>query len=212
MMAGRIFDISQTLSPALPVWPGDTEFSSEVHWTLEAECPVNVSLFRLSTHSGSHADAPLHYDPDGSPIADVELLPYVGPAYVADLRGRGDLITAEMMEPILDLAPERILFRTFDHFPHDRWTSQFTAVCADAIRLMASRGVILVGTDAPSIDPQDSKSLAAHHAVKVARMRILEGLVLDDVEAGFYELIAPPLKLAGLDASPVRALLRELPK
>jgi arylformamidase len=76
--------------------------------------------------------------------------------------------------------------------------------------LLASRGVVLVGTDAPSLDPQDSKTLDAHHAVRTHRMAILEGVVLDAVPEGDYELVALPLKLAGMDASPVRAVLREL--
>jgi arylformamidase len=83
------------------------------------------------------------------------------------------------------------------------------AVAADAVALLAERGVRLIGVDAPSLDPQDSKTMDAHHAVWASDMRILEGLVLDEVPPGDYELIALPLKLAGLDSSPVRAVLRE---
>ena len=79
-----------------------------------------------------------------------------------------------------------------------------------AIALLASRGVVLIGTDAASLDPQDSKTLDAHHAVRANRMAILEGIVLDEVPEGDYELIALPLKFAGMDASPVRAVLRQL--
>jgi arylformamidase len=115
-----------------------------------------------------------------------------------------------MVLPALETPVERLLFRTFDHFPHDHWVRDFMSVSPDVIRLIASHDVVLVGTDTPSLDPQDSKSMDAHLAVKAAGLRILEGLVLDDVPAGDYELIALPLKLAGLDASPVRAVLRNL--
>jgi arylformamidase len=115
-----------------------------------------------------------------------------------------------MVLPALNSPVERLLLRTYQHFPHDRWESDFTSVSAKVIELIAAHGVILIGTDAPSLDPEDSKTMAAHLAAKAAGLRILEGLVLDDVEAGDYELIALPLKLAGLDASPVRAVLREL--
>ena len=95
-------------------------------------------------------------------------------------------------------------------FPHDAWRADFTAVEAGAIAILAERGVRLIGVDAPSLDPEDSKSMDAHHAVQAADMRILEGLVLDEVPPGDYELIALPLRLVGLDSSPVRAVLREL--
>jgi arylformamidase len=210
-MAGRrLRDISQTLSPTLPVWPGDTPFSAEHVLTHGPQSPVHVSRFHLSTHSGSHGDAPLHYDPYGQAIADVALDAYLGRARVLDLRGCGSCVTPDMVLPALNSPVERLLLRTYQHFPHDRWESDFTSVSAKVIELIAAHGVILIGTDAPSLDPEDSKTMAAHLAAKAAGLRILEGLVLDDVEAGDYELIALPLKLAGLDASPVRAVLREL--
>lgn len=205
-----IRDISQSLSTALPVWPGDTPFAVEPRWTLGPDCPVNVSAVRLSTHSGTHADAPLHYDPGGAAIGDVDLTPYIGRARVVDARRSGGTITQEMVEAALAAPAARLLFRTFDRFPHGNWPSAFTVFHPDAITAMAARGVVLVGTDAPSVDPEDSKTLGAHLAVRDAGMRILEGLVLDGIEAGDYELIALPLKFAGLDASPIRAVLRDL--
>ncbi|QPQ56299.1 arylformamidase [Allosphingosinicella flava] len=207
-----IIDISQPLRPSLPVWPGDTPFTEERTWAYGPDCPVNVSALRLSTHSGTHADAPLHYDPAGAPIGAVDLDTYVGPARVIDLRGKGPLATPDMIAPHLDASVRRVLIRSWDLFPHDRWEEAFMAIAPDAIDLLAGRGVVLIGTDAPSIDPQDSKTMGAHLRVKAAGMHILEGLVLDDVEAGDYELIALPLKLANLDSSPVRAVLRRLPE
>jgi arylformamidase len=205
----RLWDISQPLRPSLPVWPGDTAFSSHKRWTIGDNSPVNVASFETSTHAGTHADAPLHYDPSGVEAGEVGLDAYIGPCRVIDARGCGEAISRAFVAS-LPTPPPRVLFRTYDDFPHDAWREDFTAVAADAVALLAERGVCLIGVDAPSLDPQDSKTMDAHRAVLAADMRILEGLVLDDVPPGDYELIALPLKLSGLDSSPVRAVLREL--
>ena len=210
--APRLWDISQALRPDLPVWPGDTAFAARPVWTIgEGGSPVNVAAFETSTHAGTHADAPLHYDPAGAAAADLDLAPYLGPCRVVDARGAGPEVSAAFLAARLGPAPPpRVLLRTFQAFPHAAWPAAFTALAAEAIHWLADQGVILVGVDAPSLDPQTSKTLAAHHAVRARRLAILEGLVLDDVPPGDYELIALPLKLAGLDSSPVRAVLREI--
>jgi arylformamidase len=206
-----IWDISQTLRPGLPVWPGDTPFSIGRRWTLGDDSPVTVSRFETTVHAGTHADAPLHYSKTGQNAADVLLDAYVGPCRVVDARGAGEAITRTFVEVALVDPPPRVLFRTYAAFPHDEWIERFTAIAAEAIRTLAAKGVRLIGIDSPSLDPQDSKTMDAHLAVLAADMRVLEGLVLDDVPPGDYELIALPLKLAGLDASPVRAILRAPP-
>jgi arylformamidase len=103
-----------------------------------------------------------------------------------------------------------VLLRTYERFPHEAWDSDFTAIASEVIARLGSIGVRLIGTDAASLDPEQSKTLDAHQAVKAADMRILEGLVLDDVPPGRYELVALPLRIVGADASPVRAILREI--
>ncbi len=205
----RIRDISQTLRPGLPVWPGDTGFALDGTWTMEDGAPVNVGRMTMSTHSGTHGDAPLHYGAGEDDIASVSLLPYIGECLVVDARGvSGQVQIADL--PATD-GVERVLLRTYDDFPHDAWRQDFLPVSAEAIGWLAAQGVKLIGTDAPSLDPQNSKTMDAHKAVLKADMRILEGLVLDDVPAGRYELIALPLKIAGGDAGLCRAILRELP-
>ena len=206
----RIWDISQTLRTGLPVWPGDTEYQANRTWVLEGGCPVNVARVTFSTHSGSHADAPLHYDPQGLAMDAVALDTYIGPCLLLDVRHARGLVEPADIEAQLPAKVERVLLRTYAQFPHQQWHSDFVAIAAATIELLASRGARLIGIDSPSIDPEQSKTLDAHHAVRRHGMAILEGLVLDDVPAGHYELIAPPLKLSGLDASPVRALLRSI--
>ena len=206
----KIRDISQTLRPGLPVWPGDTAFAFERTWRMEDGSPVNVGRMSMSTHSGTHADAPLHYASDGADAAGMSLDPYLGRCIVVDARGvEGAIDIADL--PTLDYA-NRVLFRTWDAFPHDEWRSDWLPVAAETIEWLAAHGVVLIGTDAPSVDPQESKTMDAHLAVLKHDMRILEGLVLDDIAPGEYELIALPLPLEGADASPVRAVLRELAK
>jgi arylformamidase len=205
----HLWDISQPLRVGLPVWPGDTAFAARRTWILDESTPVNVAAVTFSTHSGAHADAPLHYDPEGRSIDQVDLTPYLGRCQVIDARGCGPLIGPQQVEEVGE-GVERVLYRTYERFPHDVWLHAFTAVHPAAIEALAARGVRLIGLDSPSLDPEDSKTMDAHHAIRRADMRVLEGLVLDDVPPGEYELIALPLPLTGLDASPVRAILRSL--
>jgi arylformamidase len=206
----RLWDISQALRPGLPVWPGDTAFSHRPRWVIGGGSPVNVAAFETTTHAGTHADAPLHYSVEGADAASVDLAPYLGPCRVVDARRAGPFVTPAFLEARLAEPPPRVLLRTYEVFPRDSWVSDFTATSAEAIHWLAAQGVVLIGVDAPSLDPETSKTMDAHHAVLAHDLRILEGLVLDDVPPGDYELIALPLRLAGLDSSPVRAVLREL--
>jgi arylformamidase len=207
----RLWDISQALRTDLPVWPGDTPFAGGFRWTMDGGSPVNVGRFETTTHAGTHADAPLHYDAGGQDAASLDLSPYLGPCRVVDARGAGPLLTRAFLAARLADPPPRVLLRTYDAFPRDAWTSSFTAVAAEAITWLAGLGVRLIGVDAPSLDPETSKTMDAHLAVRNHDLRILEGLVLDDAPPGDYELIALPLRLAGLDSSPVRAVLRSPP-
>jgi arylformamidase len=207
-----LIDISPSLSAETPVWPGDTAFSAERTWELGAQgSPVNVSKLTMSTHTGAHADAPLHYNARGAAIDAVPLEPYIGPCVVAHCIG-APLVTQALLSAALERlsAAPRVLVRTYRK-QSAAWDSAFSSVSADAIHWLADKGVLLIGVDTPSLDPEQSKTMDAHHAIFARDMRVLEGLVLDDVAEGRYELIAPPLKLAGLDAAPVRALLRTLP-
>jgi len=205
-----LFDISAPIANGAPVWPGDTPVGIERVWRMEAGSPVNVARLTLSPHTGTHADAPLHYDADGAPIGAVALDAYIGACRVVHCIGAKPLVTPEMVAAHLDDAPARMLLRTYDRAPLDAWDSAFCAVAPETIDLLAAKGVKLIGIDTPSLDPQESKTMDAHRRIRAHRMAILEGLVLDAVAPGDYELIALPLKFTTLDASPVRAVLRPL--
>lgn len=206
----KIWDISQVIRPGMPLWPGEPPLVLRRTATIDAQCPVNVGAIDMPLHSGTHGDAPFHYDAEGIASADCMLDPYIGPCVVIDARHARARIEMTDIDWVEADGAERVLFRTYDQFPHDRWDSEFTAIAPEVIARLAGAGVRLVGTDAPSLDPEQSKTMDAHREIRRGDMRILEGLVLDDVPAGRYELIALPLKIAGADASPVRAILREV--
>jgi arylformamidase len=204
-----LWDISPVISPQLPVWPGDVPFSTETTWQMGEGCPVQVARIAMSTHTGAHCDAPSHYDADGLSIDQVALDAYIGRCRVIDCIGASPVSPEHVAHALQDV-PARVLLRTYRKAPVERWDAGFAAVEPATIELLAEHGVRLVGIDTPSLDPQQSKTMDAHQAVRACRMAILEGVVLDAVAAGDYELIALPLRLAGLDASPVRAVLRPL--
>jgi arylformamidase len=198
------------VAPGSPVFPGDTPYAQEWSATLAPGCPVNVSRITLSPHVGAHADAPLHYDPQGLPIGAIDLATYLGPCRVIHAIGKGPLVEWGHLEHAVRGLPPRVLVRTYEHMPVDRWDAQLAAYAPDAIERLAGLGVKLVGIDTASIDPAESKSLDSHQVIRRLGLRVLENLVLDEVPEGDYELIALPLKLMTADASPVRAVLREL--
>ncbi|MBG9387821.1 arylformamidase [Caenimonas aquaedulcis] len=205
----RIWDISPPVAAGSPVFPGDTPYSQEWSATLGPGCPVNVSRITMSPHVGAHADAPLHYDPDGAPIGEVDLTAYLGPCRVIHAIAQGPLIEWRHLEHAARDLPARVLVRTYERMPHDRWDPQLAAYAPETIEKLASLGVRLVGIDTASIDPAESKALSSHQVIRRLGLRVLENLVLDEVPEGDYELIALPLKLMTADASPVRAVLRE---
>ncbi|MDR6860272.1 arylformamidase [Variovorax guangxiensis] len=209
-MNQRIWDISPPVHDGAPVFPGDTPYRQRWAAIIAPGCPVNVSEITLSPHVGAHADAPLHYDPEGATIGAVDLSPYLGPCRVIHAIARGPLVEwAHLAHAVEDLPP-RVLVRTYERAPVDRWDGALAAYAPGTIERLAALGVKLIGIDTASIDPADSKTLDSHQVIRRLGLRVLENLVLDEVPEGDYELIALPLKLVTADASPVRAVLREL--
>jgi len=206
----RLWDISPELGPSTPPFPGDQPY--EQRWTarIGPGCPVNLSALTLSPHLGAHADAPLHYADDAPAIGAVPLEPYLGPCRVIRAIGCRSLVRPEHLAHALDGLPPRVLVRTCERAP-TAWSEDFAAYAPETIELLAARGVKLVGIDSQSVDPATSKTLDSHQLLLRHDLRVLENLVLDEVPEGDYELIALPLKLAFACASPVRAILRELP-
>lgn len=206
----RIIDISPLVDPALNVWPGDTPYVRNVNLDIAAGSNITLSDIRTTVHVGAHADAPNHYRAGGEDISRRRLDLYIGRCNVVTVDhcyGRrvvpGDIDLASIKAP-------RVLLRTRT-FPDPRkWNNDFASLSPELVDVLHARGVILIGIDTPSVDPFESKGLEAHQVFARHDMAILEGLVLDAVQDGEYELIALPLRLKGADASPVRAVLRTL--
>ena len=204
----RLWDISPPVAPGSPVFPGDTPYAQAWAAQIGPGCPVNVSSLTLSPHVGAHADAPLHYDPQGVPVGALDLEPYLGPCRVIHAIGCRPLVRWEHLAHAGRDLPPRVLVRTYQRMLVDRWDPQLAAFAADTVERLADAGVRLVGIDTASIDPAESKDLPSHQVIRRRGLRVLENLVLDEVPEGDYELIALPLKLMTADASPVRAVLR----
>jgi len=205
----RLWDISPPVHAGSPVFPGDAPYHQTWGATLSADCPVNVATLTLSPHTGAHADAPLHYSPDGAAVGALDLAPYLGPCRVIHAIGCGPLVQWQHLAHALVGLPPRVLVRTYAQSPTG-WDPDLSAFAPETVSRLADAGVCLVGIDTASIDPADSKTLPSHQVIRQRDMRVLENLVLDAVPEGDYELIALPLKLMTADASPVRAVLRAL--
>lgn len=203
-----LFDISPPLDRFLAVWPGDSPLTREVLLDLARGDSVTLSTLRATVHLGAHADAPSHYGAGAPDIASRGLDRYLGPCEMIRANvGRGALVRPEQLRRV---GATRVLIATGSYPDPTRFNQDFAALAPELVDHLHDAGVVLVGIDTPSVDPFSSKELLAHHRFLAHDMAILEGLVLDGVPEGRYELIALPLRLAGFDASPVRAVLRTL--
>ncbi|HLJ73144.1 MAG TPA: cyclase family protein [Thermoanaerobaculia bacterium] len=203
-----LIDISPVVDGSIGVWPGDTPFVHTVSLDMKSGANLSLSDIRTTVHVGAHADAPSHYAPNGCDIASRRLDYYIGRCVVLHIRvKRGDRITPDHLNGKVVSAP-RVLLRTGTFPDHRNWNNDFASLSPALVEDFYQHGVMLIGIDTPSVDPFESKALEAHQVFARNDMAILEGLALDQVEEGEYELIAPPLRIAGADASPVRAILR----
>jgi arylformamidase len=206
---GKWIDISQILNDKIPVWPGDTPFQYKVSWGMEESGSVNVGQVTMSTHTGTHIDAPFHFDNEGKKVIDLDLNLYIGPAQVIHLEQPASIGMKEL-ENVSLKGVKRLLIKT------DAWTDKkvfpesIPAIEPELAAYLAEQGVQLLGLDLPSVDPLDSKELHAHHQLNSHGIHILEGLVLDGIDPGEYELAALPLPFEQADGSPVRAVIKKI--
>jgi len=202
-----LYDVTPRITPRLAVWPGDTPPRREVLLDLARGDSVTLSTLQATVHLGAHADAPSHTAPDGAPIHAVQLEPYLGPCQVIRIAAPpGGMLTPADLH--VRVRAPRVLFATGTFPDPEAFTTDFAALTPALIATLAESDVRLVGVDTPSVDPFASRDLPAHAACRRHGMAILEGLALEGVPDGLYELIALPLPLEGFDASPVRAVLR----
>src|SRR3954452_4568869 len=172
--APMLYDLSPTIRPETPVWPGDTPFQCQLSWSIAEGASVNLSAFTTTPHLGSHADAPFHTEARGDGISDMALERYLGPCRVVRVPPL-PLIEPRHVEGFDLSNPARILFKSESVRDRKSFPERFTALSPELAALLGERGAVLVGMDTPSVDPFDSKTLDAHHALFRAGVAILEG-------------------------------------
>lgn len=201
MSSTSLIDISPAVGPDLAVWPGDVP-------PLVTGSPGKApGTIQMSLHTGAHVDAPVHVQPGQPTIDTCNLTPFVGPCQVirADVAPGCEVELDDLQTPP---TATRILLCT--GYPADRRTfrEDFAAPSVALVDALHTGGVELLGVDTPSVDLFRATDMPVHKRLLSHGITILEGIVLVDVPPGDYELIALPLKLAGCDGSPVRAVLR----
>ena len=215
----QIFDISRALSNDLAPWPGDTPFHFELKWKMADGAAVNVGAIGMGVHNGTHADAVFHFDPRRETIERMPLDVYVGDALVVDLTkifsGAGNQPDRTRQIRVADLEAssaaiaqtQRLLLKTGIWKDSKTFPGWIPVIAQDVAAWLRERRVKLLGLDLPSVDSIEAKILVNHHALAAAQIVIVESLDLSEVAAGVYHFSALPLKIAGGDAAPVRAVL-----
>lgn len=208
----RTYDISLTISPSLPIWPGDPPITLERVANMEEGAAANVTRMSMSVHVGTHVDAPFHFLGGNTPT--VEQLPLnllTGRAYVLQISDKVDLITAEILAKA-EIPPRtrRLLFKTRNSTwwaqPITAFRRDFVALSPDGAQFVVEHGIRLVGVDYLSVAPFHD-GVPTHSVLLKAGLAILEGLDLSSVSPGRYSLYCLPLKIAGADGAPARAIL-----
>jgi len=190
-----IIDITRPISAALPVWPGDPRVEIEPVARLEAGDPAAVSRLTLGTHTGTHVDPPAHFLPGGATVDEIALDVLVGPAVVVDFAGSGGGGTERLRAAAGH--HRRVLLKT---------GATDGVVTPDVARHLVDGGVFLVGVDTSSIEPGETE-YPVHRLLLSAGVVIVEGLELSHVAPGEYQLVCLPLRIAGGDGAPARAVL-----
>lgn len=205
MVIKEIFDISMELNAKTPEWPGDRPFEYTLSVTKEQSGSVNIGEIKSSTHMGTHIDAPFHYDDNGLKVEEMPLDVHLTVAQVVDVQGLPEIKEEDLPEPaegVKAILLKSCSWQDRKQFP-ETWPVFSTAIA----EWMKAKGIRLLGVDVPSVDPENSKELPMHHSMNKHERYILEGIILDHIEPGVYQLSALPLKITGGDGSPVRAVL-----
>jgi arylformamidase len=208
----EIIDVTRTVDPKMLKWPDDAEPPSQEFVTrTDNGDPATVSEWKMSSHTGTHMDARMHFIPGGWPMEALDLSRSVGLCRVVDLThveghvGRADLEAAEVA------GQARLLLKTrnseLGFMQREEFEEGYSAISREAAEYLVEIGVETIGVDYLSVEPFEDAGFSTHHTLLGADVVILEGLVLAEVEPGEYFLACLPLKLAGSDGSPARAIL-----
>jgi arylformamidase len=210
----KIYDISVLVCDGMPTWPGDPQLTMRLASSIARGDAANVTHLDMGAHTGTHLDAPFHFDKNGTGIEQLPLETLIGPCRVFDLTNVTGHITAAALEKCDWRGVTRALFKTRNS---RRWAQDdhefdkgFTALAADSAAHLIEHGVELVGIDYLSVEAFGSAAHPVHEILLGMGVVIVESLNLSEVPAGDYELIALPVKLKGADGAPARVVLRTL--
>ncbi len=206
-----IYDISLTISPSLPTWPGDPGIVLEQYGVIDSGAHFNLTRMSSSVHVGTHVDAPFHLLDDGRTIESLPLDVLTGPCYVIQLPDGVDAITAEVLDRTeITSEMKRILFGTSNSHlwakGETKFQEEYVAITEDGAEWLVERGVQLIGVDYLSVSPF-GESGPTHQVFLQAGVILVEGLNLSSVMRGFYDLYCLPLKIAHSDGAPARVIL-----
>lgn len=205
----RWIDVTRSISPGMPVWPGDPPVEERPVARMADGAPSNVTRFLLGSHTGTHVDPPLHMEPGGAPADALDPEVLCGPCRLVDLSAATGPITAADLDTAHADGATRLLIRTRNSsLSADAFHEDFTALTPDAAEWLVRRGVALVGVDGPSVEAYGSEDFAVHHTLLRAGVVLVEGLCLRHAPPGAYEMVCAPLKWVGSDGAPARVFLK----
>lgn len=203
-------DISVPLFTGMPHWPGDPAFVADREKSIDRGDVCNVTKFSTCAHIGTHMDAPLHFIKGGIAMEKMPLDAVIGPCRVIEIKDKV-AITPEELKPHRLKRGERVLFKTRNSrrsWKMDKFDEDFIYISKEAAQHIVDRGVMTVGVDYLSVGGFRKDGVETHHILLGVQVWIIEGLNLSKIPVGNYDLICLPLKIAGADGAPARAVLR----
>jgi len=209
----KIHDVTLSISPKIPVWPGDPAVVLEQVSSMDAGAHDNVSRLACGVHTGTHVDAPHHFMNDHRTVESLSLDVLVGPARVVQIPEEVKVVTAEILEKAgIPEGIERLLLKTSNSNiwkqEEMKFDTGFVGISADGADWLVKRAVKLIGIDYLSVAPYH-QSIPTHQTLLGVGMIIIEGMDLSEIKPGTYTLYCLPLKLVGSDGAPARAILVE---
>ena len=204
-----MWDVTVTIDSTMPTYLGDPSFKRRVVQAIADGKPADVSLLTLSSHTGTHVDAPSHLIPGGKTVDALDLTAMVGLARGVEFDAPG-AITAEFLKGIDSLsADERILFKTRNSSLWEKqvFAEDYVGLSVDAADWLIANGVRLVGIDYLSIDAPGDANLPVHRALLANDVVVVESLNLMQVSEGHYQLVCLPMKVGGSEGAPARVIL-----
>lgn len=206
----KVFDISLPINNELVVWPGDPPIEIKSMASIADGDSANISSINVGSHTGTHIDAPFHFDAKGVTIDKLPLDLLIGEVRVIEIDDNVRAIDRPILKALKFDDIKRVIFKTGNSKRYGaQFVKDFTALTPDGASLLLEKGIKVVGIDYLSIEAYGSKGHETHHILLDNGIIIIEGLYLKDIKGGDYELIALPLRVEGADGAPARVVLRK---